>query len=105
MGIGDQMLLEFAATSGHRIFQLPTPLDPTANSVAVVGKPTNAQLKVPPGFEVKLFARGLDQPRLLRVAPNGDIFVVGEFGRAHSSAAGPAPAATRSVATRSLHPA
>jgi glucose/arabinose dehydrogenase len=30
---------------------------------------------VPPGFEVSLFAEGLDQPRLIRAAPNGDIFV------------------------------
>jgi glucose/arabinose dehydrogenase len=46
-----------------------------ANSVAVVEMPANAQLKVPPSFEVKLFASGLDQPRLIRVAPNGDIFI------------------------------
>ena len=30
---------------------------------------------VPAGFEIKLFASGLDRPRLLRAAPNGDIFV------------------------------
>jgi hypothetical protein len=48
----------------------------TANSVVVVQKPAEGRLRVPPGFEVKLFASGLDQPRLIRVAPNGDIFVV-----------------------------
>jgi glucose/arabinose dehydrogenase len=48
----------------------------TANSVVVVPKPNDAILSVPPGFEIKLFANGLDQPRLIRVAPNGDIFVV-----------------------------
>ena len=47
----------------------------TAHSVVMLRKPADAQLKVPPGFEVKLFASGLDQPRLIRVAPNGDIFV------------------------------
>jgi len=47
----------------------------TANSARVVGKPADAQLKVPFGFQVRLFASGLDQPRLIRVAPNGDIFV------------------------------
>jgi glucose/arabinose dehydrogenase len=31
--------------------------------------------KAPAGFEVNLFASGLDHPRLIRVAPNGDIFV------------------------------
>src|ERR1700761_8010143 len=31
--------------------------------------------KAPPGFSVDLFASGLDNPRVIRVAPNGDIFV------------------------------
>jgi glucose/arabinose dehydrogenase len=46
-----------------------------AKAVEVVKRPVNAQLRVPPGFEVKLLASGLDQPRLIRGAPNGDIFV------------------------------
>jgi glucose/arabinose dehydrogenase len=46
-----------------------------ANSPKVVERPAGARLKVPIGFEVKLFASGLDQPRLMRVAPNGDVFV------------------------------
>jgi glucose/arabinose dehydrogenase len=32
-------------------------------------------LSVPEGFSVKLFASGLSNPRIIRVAPNGDIFV------------------------------
>ncbi|MEO5560271.1 MAG: PQQ-dependent sugar dehydrogenase, partial [Dokdonella sp.] len=31
--------------------------------------------RVPPGFEVELVAQGLDEPRVLRVAPNGDVFL------------------------------
>jgi len=31
--------------------------------------------KAPPGFAVDLFATGLNMPRVLRIAPNGDIFV------------------------------
>ena len=31
--------------------------------------------KAPPGFAVDLFATGLNMPRVIRVAPNGDIFV------------------------------
>ena len=60
-----------------RASDLPAPYaSPSmANSVAIVQKPANAQLQGPPGFEVKLFASGLQQPRLMRVAPNGDIFV------------------------------
>jgi len=30
---------------------------------------------VPPGFKVELFAEGLSGPRIIRVAPNGDVFV------------------------------
>jgi glucose/arabinose dehydrogenase len=45
------------------------------NSAILVGRPADALLKVPLGFQVKLFASGLDGPRLIRVAPNGDIFI------------------------------
>ena len=31
--------------------------------------------KAPPGFTVDLFATGLNMPRVIRIAPNGDIFV------------------------------
>jgi hypothetical protein len=45
------------------------------NTVRVVRPPADAKLKVLPGFEIKPFASGLAGPRLLRTAPNGDIFV------------------------------
>jgi glucose/arabinose dehydrogenase len=41
----------------------------------VVARPADAWPKAPPGFVVELFARGLDNPRLIRVSPNGDVFV------------------------------
>jgi glucose/arabinose dehydrogenase len=41
----------------------------------IVPEPANARPAVPPGFEVSLFASGLDAPRVIRVAPNGDVFV------------------------------
>jgi len=40
---------------------------------SIVARPTGAALSVPPGFTVAAFAK-LDGPRLIRVAPNGDIF-------------------------------
>jgi hypothetical protein len=62
---------------------LPAP-HATAIGVAppsVVARPAGAQLKLPPGFSVTAFAK-LEGPRLLRVAPNGDIFVAeSEAGR------------------------
>ena len=37
---------------------------------------TDAEIpKAPPGFTVDLFASGLNTPRVIRIAPNGDIFV------------------------------
>jgi hypothetical protein len=52
------------------------------NTSRVVRPPAGAKLKAPPGFEVKQLAAGLAGPRLLRVAPNGDIFVA-ETGAGH----------------------
>ena len=60
-----------------RASELPAPYasQSTENSAVLVGRPADAQLNVPLGFHVKLFASGLDGPRLIRVAPNGDIFI------------------------------
>lgn len=45
------------------------------NGPSVVPRPANAWPKALPGFEVKLYADGLQNPRLIRKAPNGDLFV------------------------------
>ena len=45
------------------------------NGPDVVRQPANAALSAPRGFMIKLFAAGLSNPRLIRVAPNGDIFI------------------------------
>jgi mono/diheme cytochrome c family protein len=56
---------------------LPAPLATTSagNSPELVARPQNAWPEVPAGFKVELYATGLDQPRLIRTAPNGDFFV------------------------------
>jgi glucose/arabinose dehydrogenase len=63
----------------HRVnlAALPAPYATTSagNGPQVVPRPANAALSVPPNFTVRLFAGGLSGPRLLRVAPNGDIFI------------------------------
>jgi glucose/arabinose dehydrogenase len=41
----------------------------------IVGRPAGALPKVPTGFAVDVYATGLSQPRVIRRAPNGDIFV------------------------------
>jgi len=45
------------------------------SNVKVVDRPEGTLPKVPDGFAVQVFATGLDQPRTLRIAPNGDIFL------------------------------
>ena len=56
---------------------LPRPLEtPTvANRSEVVPKPADAALKVPEGFTVEPFATGIAGARVIRIAPNGDIFI------------------------------
>ena len=57
-------------------------------------RPPGALPQVPPGFAVNLFADGLRAPRLLRTAPNGDIFAVeSEAGRIRLFRPGPDGAA------------
>lgn len=47
----------------------------SSNRVRVVPQRKGQMPQVPDGFRVSLFASGLDEPRRLRVAPNGDVFV------------------------------
>jgi len=55
---------------------LPTPsMESAEGASTVVPQPVGAQLRVPAGFQVALFAQGLRRPRVMRLAPNGDIFV------------------------------
>ena len=56
---------------------LPAPYttQSATNHGHIVPRPKGAMPQAPPGFTVSEFAAGLSAPRLLRVAPNGDIFV------------------------------
>jgi glucose/arabinose dehydrogenase/cytochrome c2 len=56
---------------------LPAPYATSSagNGPKVVDRPEGASLSVLPGFTVKPFLTDLSGPRLIRVAPNGDIFI------------------------------
>jgi glucose/arabinose dehydrogenase len=45
------------------------------NGPKIVPRPQTAWPKAPPGFKVELYATGLTNPRVMRIAPNGDIFL------------------------------
>lgn len=63
--------------------ELPAPSfhenDPEApdfrNQAKVVPAPEGKMPDVPKGFSVQVFASGLKKPRVIRIAPNGDVFV------------------------------
>jgi glucose/arabinose dehydrogenase len=56
---------------------LPAPAEDQSvdNGPDVVPRPANAWPVAPKGFKVEMYATGLDNPRELRTAPNGDIFL------------------------------
>jgi glucose/arabinose dehydrogenase/mono/diheme cytochrome c family protein len=45
------------------------------NAPSMVPRPENAWPRAPQGFKVNLYADGLGAPRVIHVAPNGDVFV------------------------------
>ncbi len=46
-----------------------------SNSPSLIAKPADAWPKTLPGFKVELYASGMNQPREIKTAPNGDLFV------------------------------
>ena len=63
----------------HRVdlSKLPAPFDTPAarNFPHFINQPAGAKLSVPAGFKVAVFVSGLHNPRAMRLAPNGDIFL------------------------------
>src|SRR5262249_30179646 len=45
------------------------------NGPSLTAKPDDAWPQAPAGFKVQLYAKDLNNPRLIRTAPNGDLFV------------------------------
>ena len=56
---------------------LPAPFatQSAPNGPKVVPRPENVWPQAPKGFKVQLYATGLENPRIIRTAPNGDFFV------------------------------
>ena len=60
-----------------RLSDLPPPdiSNSPDNGPSMIPRPASAWPKVPSGFKVDLYATGLKNPRLMRTAPNGDVFL------------------------------
>ncbi|MEO8735508.1 MAG: PQQ-dependent sugar dehydrogenase [Edaphobacter sp.] len=56
---------------------LPAPFatQSAGNTAKIVPRPESMWPQAPEGFKVQLYATGLENPRLIRTAPNGDFFV------------------------------
>ncbi|HLL77433.1 MAG TPA: sorbosone dehydrogenase family protein [Pyrinomonadaceae bacterium] len=63
------------------VADLPKPYatESVDNGPRLVARPEGAWPKAPAGFKVEEFATGLERPRLLRVAPNGDVFIAESY--------------------------
>jgi glucose/arabinose dehydrogenase len=59
------------------VADLPQPFETKSafEMAKVVPRPQGAWPQALPGFKVELYASGLDNPRLIRTAPNGDLFL------------------------------
>jgi glucose/arabinose dehydrogenase len=66
-----------------RASDMPAPFltESASNRPDKAKMPAGAKPKVPPGFSVEMVASGLKSPRVIRTAPNGDLFVADS--RAH----------------------
>jgi glucose/arabinose dehydrogenase len=53
----------------------PVPEQSVDNGANIVPRPANAWPVAPKGFKVEQYSTGLDNPRLIRFAPNGDLFL------------------------------
>ena len=64
------------------VSDLPAPFatNSAGNAPTLVARPADAWPKAPNGFKVQLYADGLATPRVIRVAPNGDVFVAESGG-------------------------
>ena len=71
------LCIAFVAAQQPQAGTLPAPFATPSvrNTSRIVPQPAGAALKVPAGFTVSLFADRLENPRMMTIAPNGDIFV------------------------------
>jgi len=64
------------------VADLPEPREAESvdNGPTTIPRPDGAWPVAPPGFRVQLYAQGFKEPRLMRTAPNGDIFLADSHG-------------------------
>ena len=84
----------------------PAPSQSASNSPGRAKMPRDVELRLPPGFSAELVASGIRNPRAVRVAPDGDLFVADSRAnqlRVYRLAPGSARPAEESVFAGDLH--
>src|SRR5579864_9796345 len=71
------LTLALALAWDSKDVKLPPPFaTPSAdNGPHVVERPEGAQLKVPAGFEIEVYAEGFEQPRFMALGPANELLV------------------------------
>ena len=66
-----------AAAFWFGVIKLPPPFaTPSAmNPPRVIPRPAGAQLHLPPGFHIEVYARGFEQPRYMTLGPRGEVLL------------------------------
>lgn len=85
--------------------QAPDVSQSVSNSAGPVERPEAAKPQLPPGFSAEMIASGIDNPRVVRVAPNGDLFVADSQAnriRVYRLAEGSAKPAEKTIYARNL---
>jgi len=79
---GQQVFTDYQGEKPGRIHKitvadLPAPYETKSADAGphLIPRPANTWPQAPAGFQVQQFATGLENPRLIRTAPNGDMFV------------------------------
>lgn len=77
-----------------------------SNSAGLAERPADAKPQLPEGFSAELIASGIDNPRVVRAAPNGDLFVADSEAnqiRVYRLTEGSAKPAEKSIFAGDLH--
>ncbi|AZO60415.1 MAG: sorbosone dehydrogenase family protein [Mesorhizobium sp.] len=83
----------------------PNVAESASNGGGVTDRPEDATPALPPGFSAELVASGISSPRVVRTAPNGDLFVADSRAsqvRVYRLAEGSAKPAEKSVFAKGL---
>jgi glucose/arabinose dehydrogenase len=67
--------LLFFATGQQKLLPPPNATPSVRNQPKVIPQPPGAQLKVPAGFQIEVYAEGMNDPRFMLLGPNNEVLI------------------------------